>query len=64
MSDQNEQPYAIVLGGIVENVIIWDGVSVFLPPAGAVLIPVCGRPAGIGWAWDGTQFAPVPMQGA
>lgn len=51
--------YALVQGGEVVNVIVWDGESEWTPPTGqtAVAIPD-GSEAAIGWSYDGTNFEP------
>jgi len=55
--------YAVISSetNIVENVIIWDGVSPWTPPAGTSLVNVTDVPCDIGWVQqpDGT-FAPAP----
>ncbi|WP_161139673.1 hypothetical protein [Propylenella binzhouense] len=48
--------YAIVEGGIVINVALWDGEAEWTPDAGEA-IP-CPAGTGIGWTWDGEAFAP------
>lgn len=52
--------YAMVEGGIVVNVIIWDGnPESWSPPSGQqpVQIPSDSSTA-IGWTYDGTNFEP------
>ena len=49
--------YAIVKNGIVENVILWDGVSDWTPPAGPTLVSDSDAKAKIGGTWNGTVFA-------
>jgi len=43
--------YAIVDDAtkVVDNIIVWDGVSPYTPPAGTTLVNVDGIPCGIGW---------------
>lgn len=49
--------YAIVISGVVENVIQWDGVTNWEPPMGAVVLALAeGQECGPGWIWDGIQF--------
>lgn len=50
------QNYAVIdlTNGNVVNVVAWDGVSEYTPGAGLVLIQ--SDVAGIGWAYDGTNF--------
>jgi hypothetical protein len=52
--------YALIQGGIVINVIVWDGnTETWAPPSdvSAVLLPA-GSEVGIGWSYDGANFAP------
>jgi hypothetical protein len=51
--------WAIVQGGIVDNIILWDGDTArWAPPAGAEAIQLFeGQACSIGWEWDGTQFS-------
>lgn len=51
--------YAIVINGIVDNVIEWDGVTPWTPDQGTVVL---ADQAGPGDLWDGkvfTRLAPV-----
>jgi hypothetical protein len=50
-------------GGIVENVILWDGsLSTWQPEAGTTTVPLLdGQACDIGWTWDGETFSePIP----
>lgn len=50
--------WAIVIGGVVDNLVLWDGSSDWTPPKGSQAIQVSeGQPCGIGWTWDGTSFS-------
>lgn len=51
--------YALVEAGVVVNVILWDGVSEWIPPANQqpVQIPE-GSNIAIGWTYDGATFSP------
>lgn len=51
--------YAVVQSNLVVNIVEWDGVTLWVPPAGqfAVLIPA-GSGADIGWTYDGASFFP------
>jgi hypothetical protein len=55
--------YAIVDDAtkVVQNVIVWDGVTPYTPPAGTTLVNVDGIPCGAGWIEqpDGS-FLPPP----
>lgn len=54
--------YAVINSdtNIVENVIIWDGVAPWTPPAGCYVEPVGDSGAGIGWSYiDGQFVAPA-----
>jgi len=42
---------AVVVGGVVVNVVVADA-QVDPPPPGAVLVDVTGRVSGIGWIYD------------
>lgn len=46
--------YAIVVNGIVTNVVIWDGVTQWAHEGEAVAI--ADMPIGIGWNYDGSVF--------
>ena len=56
--------YALVVNGVVENIVIWDGdTNTWSPPDGsqAILIPD-GEVVGIGYTYDGSVFsAPAPQ---
>lgn len=50
--------YAMVRDGIIVNIINWDGVTPYTPPAGCELHRWAGR-MNIGWAWvDGAPIDP------
>lgn len=50
--------YAIIRNNIVENIIVWDGVSPYTPPEGTILVQT--DTAGIGWTYDSAtgEFTP------
>ena len=51
--------YAIIDGtGLVVNVIEWDGVTPWLPPADHIALPLIE--GGIGWTFADGQFSPPP----
>ena len=52
--------YAVINSetNIVENVILWDGVSPWAPPAGCYAEPIGDSGAGIGWSYINGQFVP------
>ena len=51
--------YAIIDGtGLVVNVIEWDGVTPWLPPADHIALPLIE--GGIGWTFAAGQFSPPP----
>lgn len=52
----NEQRYAVVRDGVVENVVVWDGESDWQPPEGTTL--VLSDEAGPGDTHDGKTFTP------
>ncbi|MFA6125541.1 hypothetical protein [Sphingomonas sp.] len=51
--------YALVKGGFVVNIIVWDGVSSYTPPAGHDLVAYAAGCV-IGGTWDGVDFGPIP----
>jgi len=57
--------YAMVITatGVVDNVIVYDGVSPFTPPAGVELIEATdsGVPAEPGGTWNGSVFVRAPV---
>jgi len=53
--------YLIIKDEIVQNVIVWDGVSPWSPPDGTTVEPA---PVGVGRGWhrvDGQWIAPEPL---
>lgn len=51
--------WAVIDGGVVVNLIVWDGETDWSPGAG--LTVVSAEPGvAIGWTWDGERFAPPP----
>lgn len=48
--------YAIVKGGVVEGVCLWDGESEWEAPSGSQLIPADGTNAAPGDDYDGANF--------
>jgi hypothetical protein len=51
--------YAVIDNGIVVNVVIWDGESDWSSPVGCSIkqLPP-DSPVGVGYAFDGSNFAP------
>ena len=49
--------YAVVQDGVVVNVVMWDGVSEWAPPAACTVVQ--SDTASIGDAYDGEKFAPA-----
>lgn len=50
--------WAIVIGGVVENIVLWDGSSAWSPEKEAQAVQLAEDQAcGIGWTYDGTTFA-------
>ena len=45
--------WAVVIDGIVDNVVLWDGdKTIWLPPDGATMVPVDDAPeVGSGWTY-------------
>ena len=52
--------YAVIFleTNIVENVIVWDGVTSWEPPAGFYVQLIGDSRAGIGWTFVNGQFVP------
>jgi len=51
--------YAVVDGnGVVVNVVLWDGISQWGPPAGHIAVPL--KEGGIGWSYTKGKFVPPP----
>jgi hypothetical protein len=57
--------YAMVVtaSGLIDNVIVYDGVSTFTPPTGVELIEDTGGgvPAEPGGSWNGSAFVRAPV---
>lgn len=54
--------YAVVIGGVVANLVVWDQSSPWRPPEGAFLVSALPE-AGLGWRYDldtNTFVAPAP----
>jgi len=50
--------YAIIEGGVVVNVIFWDGKSEWSPPSGSSIEDISQTPqVSIGWTWNGSAFS-------
>lgn len=47
--------YAVVVDGIVTNVVLWDGESTWQPEGEVVAIPE-DSPVGPDWTYDGSGF--------
>jgi hypothetical protein len=52
--------YAVISSetNIVENVIVWDGVTPWTPPTGYYVEPIGDSGAWIGWSYINGQFVP------
>ena len=50
--------YAIIRNSVVENVVLWDGVGTWAPPAGSTVVQ--SDEAAIRDRWDGLRFVRVP----
>jgi hypothetical protein len=52
--------YAVINSqtNVVENSIVWDGVSPWTPPENCYVQPVTNPHAGIGWTFVNGQFVP------
>lgn len=53
--------YAIVRSTTVENIIVWDGTTLYTPPTGTFCVLIAGLCA-IGWSYDPDThtFSPPP----
>jgi hypothetical protein len=51
--------YAHIKGGVVENIIKWDGETPFDPGDGYTLVECENVRVNIGWSFDGTSFKPI-----
>lgn len=49
--------YAIIKNGIIQNTIVWDGLSNYTPQGLPINISNINPVPGIGWGYDGTNFA-------
>lgn len=59
-TEKKPMNYVMVQGGMVINVIDWDGVTPYTPPEGCELY-VWSGPVSIGWAWaEGAPVNPNP----
>lgn len=54
--------YAVVRGGVVENVVVWDVRSRWTPPSGTVLVEDGDRKAAIGGTYAGGVFGAPPAR--
>lgn len=50
--------YAVVINGIVDNIVVWDGESDWKPSEGEV-VPISGS-VSIGWSYENGKFTPPP----
>ncbi|HFN7764878.1 hypothetical protein AB06_2760 [Escherichia coli 2-474-04_S1_C1] len=48
--------YAIVKNGVVENVVVWDGIGNIFD--NYIVVNIENINAGIGWLYDGEAFTP------
>ena len=58
------EPYAVLNGSIVINVIIWDSSVAYPNTDGTTLEPTGGQPVNIGDTWNGSTFVTTADQGA
>jgi hypothetical protein len=48
--------HAIIVGVVVDNVILWDGVAEWTPPAGATVVALhADEQCEIGWTYDAKE---------
>lgn len=50
--------YAVVINGIVDNIVVWDGETDWKPNEGEV-VPISGS-VSIGWNYENGNFTPPP----
>jgi hypothetical protein len=51
--------YAVVIAGVVDNIVLWDGVTPWAPDKGSTLVLLAdGVAVNIGWRWNGKSFTP------
>lgn len=54
--------YAIVQNGVVQNVMEWDGISPWVPPAGSTIVAIPeGTYTGPGATYSNGVFGPPPQ---
>jgi len=54
--------YALIKSqNIIENTVLWDGISSWTPPENMICINIEGMECGIGLSYDGTVFT-APIQ--
>lgn len=44
--------HAVIRNGIIENIVEWDGVAAWTPPAGTTVELTEGLVLDIGWSWN------------
>lgn len=42
---------------VVENIVVWDGASLWSPPEGRILVSSEGKPCSIGWLHSNGEFS-------
>ena len=57
VESDNLKPYASVVDGVVVNTVVWDGVSEYNPEGLLVDLTGTDPEPGIGWDYDGNNFA-------
>ena len=57
------QSYALINNqNIVENVVVWDGASNWVPPENTTCVNIENLECGIGWTYNGSTFIkPEPV---
>lgn len=53
---ENLKHYAIVIDGVVDNVVVWDGVTEYNPEGLLLDLTDSDPEPGIGWDYDGEKF--------
>ncbi|RXF67677.1 hypothetical protein [Hansschlegelia zhihuaiae] len=57
-----DERYAVVIDGVVDNVVLWDGEADWSPDGGDAVR--CGDEVEIGWTYEGGAFRAPPRPDA
>lgn len=54
--------YAVVIDGIVEKIIVWNGIDEWTPPEGAQVVQLSeNSPVTVRWTYDGEFHQPPAL---